>query len=67
MKLQSGNIFFFDLGLILFHWEMFQIAWDFMCLLSGYGSCYILKRIRILRIIATKNLPENWICSCEFG
>ena len=43
MKLQCGNIIFINLGLILFHLEMFQIAWDFMCLLSEYHSYYILK------------------------
>ena len=34
------NIIFINLGLILLHWEMFQIALDFMCLISGYGSYY---------------------------
>ena len=37
------TLFFVNLALILFHWEMFQIAWDFMCLLFGYDRCYILK------------------------
>ena len=32
--------FFVNLGLILLYWEMFQIALDFMCLISGYGSYY---------------------------
>ena len=43
VQLQGGNIIFVDVGLTLFHWEMFQIAWKFMCLLSWYGSYYILK------------------------
>ena len=42
-KLQGGNIIFIDVGLTLFHCEMFQITWDFICLLSWYGSYYILK------------------------
>ena len=42
-KFKVVTLFFINLGLILFHWEMFQIAWDFMCLLFGYDRCYILK------------------------
>ena len=37
---EAGNTIFINLGLILLHWEMFQIALHFMCLISGYGSYY---------------------------